>query len=908
MNKLTRNILLLPNITGAFFCLFNKLSLPAFAQVSPDGTTSTAVEVDDSNNFTINNGDLAGDNLFHSFQDFSVPTNGSASFNNAANVANIFSRVTGENISNIDGLISANGAANLFLINPAGILFGSNASLDIGGSFYGTTADSILFDDGELNALDADNPPLLTINAPIGLSFRDNPADIQLEETNITLQPTQTLAFLGGNIDIQGGSLAIPNGQIELGGLATTGTITLDENSSFVIPEDLTRGDVSISSGTVVNVGAEEGGTISLQGKNITVADGAIIFSGILPELGNPESQGGTIEFNATESVTLTDSARIDASSFGEGSAGNITISALDSVTIDNQTTLFSASTTDQGQAGNVAITTNNFALNNESLISAVTTGAGDAGNINIEANSISLNDTGLILNSTLGAGDAGDINITTQTLTLNDGSEVFSNTEGEGNAGNIQVMASDSVSISGVAPVRIFQDPAGNPSPGGVSSGLFSTTEAGATGQGGIISVTTGQLSISEGGTLSGRTRSAALGGDIVVNANTIDLSSGGQILTAAFDEGNSGNITLNVANEINISGSDPTFFSRREQVIELASEIDTGQLNDLEQTIDPVSPESGIFASTGSNSVGSAGNIFIGGVTTADSNSFLLPQLNLANDGQIAVNSLGEGNGGNLSIQGSSLNLTNNVAILAGTPQGEGGNINLDIQDNITLEQESLISAVATNNASGGNIDIDANFIVAFPNQNNDIIASADQGVGGNINITAEALLGIEERPQNPFTNDIDASSAFGLAGSVLITTPDVEVFQGAIELPNNVTEADTIASNACSVDSPSKTSSFVVQGKGGTASRPDEPLTTDTLLINGEIKTSPTSQSRTSSLSTTPRQASQIQSISTAMGEIILAQGVIVTEEGQVILTSKSQSQTIDHRTSNNPVNCS
>ncbi len=907
MNKLTRNILLLPNITGALFCLFNKLSLPAFAQVSPDGTTSTAVEVDDSNNFTINNGDLAGDNLFHSFQDFSVPTNGSASFNNAANIANIFSRVTGGNISNIDGLISANGAANLFLINPAGILFGSNASLNIGGSFYGTTADSILFDDGELNALDAENPPLLTINAPIGLSFRDNPAEIQLQETNIALEPTQTLAFLGGGIDIQGGALEAPNGQILLGGLDITGTVTLDENLSFTIPEDLTRGDVSIS-GAFVNVGADQGGTISLQGKNITVAEQGDIFAGVFTALATPESQGGTIDFNATESVTLTDSSLIDASSFGMGSAGNIIINAQDSLTIDNQTALGSISTTSQGQGGNIAISTNNFTMDNDSLITAATTGAGNTGDINIEANSISVNNTGLITNITFGAGDAGDINIQTQSLALNDGSEIVSSTLGEGNAGNIQVNASDSVSISGVAPVRIFQDPAGNPSPGGVSSGLFSTTEAGATGQGGIISVTTGQLSISEGGTLSGRTRSAALGGNIVVNADSIDISGGGQILTAAFDEGNSGNITLNVANEINISGSDPTFFSRREQVIELASEIDTGQLNDLEQAIDPVSPESGIFASTGSNSVGSAGNIFIRGVTTADSNSFLFPQLNLANDGQIAVNSLGEGNGGNLSIQGSSLNLTNNAAILAGTPQGEGGNINLDIQDNVTLTQESLISAVATNNANGGNIDIDANFIVAFPNQNNDIIASADQGVGGNINITAEALLGIEERPQNPFTNDIDASSAFGLAGSVLITTPDVEVFQGAIELPNNVTETDTIASNACSVDSPSKTSSFVVQGKGGTASRPDEPLTTDTLLINGEIKTSPTSQSRTSSLSTTPRQASQIQSISTAMGEIILAQGVIVTEEGQVILTSKSQSQTIDHRTSNNPVNCS
>ncbi len=97
---------------------------------------------------------------------------------NAESISNIFSRVTGRNISNIDGLIRANGSASLFLINPAGIIFGENARLDIGGSFYGSTASSILFEDGEFSAADLANPPLLTVNAPIGLGFRDHPGDI----------------------------------------------------------------------------------------------------------------------------------------------------------------------------------------------------------------------------------------------------------------------------------------------------------------------------------------------------------------------------------------------------------------------------------------------------------------------------------------------------------------------------------------------------------------------------------------------------------------------------------------------------------------------------------------------------------------------------------------------------------
>ncbi len=100
---------------------------PAAAQVTPDGTTDTNVEAN-GNDLTINQGDRAGGNLFHSFRDFSVPNGGSAFFDNPADIVNIFSRVTRGNISNIDGLLRANDA-NLFLINPAGIIFGAGARL-----------------------------------------------------------------------------------------------------------------------------------------------------------------------------------------------------------------------------------------------------------------------------------------------------------------------------------------------------------------------------------------------------------------------------------------------------------------------------------------------------------------------------------------------------------------------------------------------------------------------------------------------------------------------------------------------------------------------------------------------------------------------------------------------------------
>ncbi len=219
-------------------CLYTT-SNTTLAQVTTDGTVNTQV-TENGNVSEITGGETRGGNLFHSFQEFSVRPGNQAFFNNADSISNIFSRVTGGNISNIDGLIRANGSASLFLINPAGIIFGEGARLDIGGSFYGSSASGILFEDGEFSATDLNNPPVLTINAPIGLNLRDNPENIVNQSRaldsigqfilGLQVQPGKNLALIGGDVSLEESSITAPGGRVELGGLTAAGTVNLNSD------------------------------------------------------------------------------------------------------------------------------------------------------------------------------------------------------------------------------------------------------------------------------------------------------------------------------------------------------------------------------------------------------------------------------------------------------------------------------------------------------------------------------------------------------------------------------------------------------------------------------------------------------------------------------------------------------
>ncbi len=158
----------------------------------------------------ISGGAQRGSNLFHSFSQFNVRDGQRVYFVNPSGIQNILTRVTGGQVSNILGTLGVEGSANLFLLNPNGIVFGPNARLDVRGSFLGTTANSFVFPQGiEFSATNPQAPPLLTINVPIGLQFGSQPGRITSRAVSRDEQgnPIDGLSVGGSSLSLIGGEI-----------------------------------------------------------------------------------------------------------------------------------------------------------------------------------------------------------------------------------------------------------------------------------------------------------------------------------------------------------------------------------------------------------------------------------------------------------------------------------------------------------------------------------------------------------------------------------------------------------------------------------------------------------------------------------------------------------------------------
>lgn len=569
----------------------NLVANSALGQVNPDGSTPTRIQNQD-NQIEVTGGTLAGTNLFHSFRNFSLVTGSTVYFNNAATVKNIINRVTGNSLSGIDGTIKANGTASVFLINPNGIIFGPNARLNIGGSFLATTANSIRFADGqEFSATTADTP-ILSVSVPIGLQFGANPQAIINQANNqqrrlpnvvpLGLQVPfgETIALIGGNVDLQGGNLTAYGGRVAIGSVGANSFVSLSEDAQGwqLGYTGVNRfQDIQLSTQASLDASGANG-TIDLQGRAITLSgDSEILLStvgvnnqGLLTD-GSLDS--GDLTINATQSLSLINSPDID-----EFSVTRILVQVYPNTT---------------GNSGNITINTPRLSLQDGAGIGVGTGGQGKGGNLTINASesveilgverSPSLLDASTALSAIRDPegiveerfsqgqlGDAGNITINTRRLTLANGGGIRAFTGGGtfeitdsqnrpitvqafgGKGGDIKINATESIVVTGTGQVLqgITSDDLVNaPSRIITSTGISEFVLSGSQNAGNI-QISTPQLTVSnQGQIIVDSFDSLGKAGDLSVNAGSILLDNQAQLF-ANSNSGGGGNINLTATN----------------------------------------------------------------------------------------------------------------------------------------------------------------------------------------------------------------------------------------------------------------------------------------------------------------------------------------------------------------------
>ncbi|ABW31951.1 two-partner secretion domain-containing protein [Acaryochloris marina] len=660
--------------------IWSLLFKSGLAQVTSDQTLlreNSVVELQ-NNRILIKGGASRGSTLFHSLKELSVGTGQEVYFNNPSNINLILTRVTGGNRSNIFGTLGVLGDADLFLMNPSGIFFGPHSKLDLNGSFIGTTASSLIFDqDIEFSAENPQNLPNLTIGVPLGLQFNSRSADIiakgprfQLTSTNpfvtfsgrtgsqefdLTVKPNKTLALLGTNLDLRGSILTAPGGSIQLGGVKS-GYVGISPSPlgwTFDYQNVQRFGDIHLSELALVDGTGMEGGPtgfIQVQGGQVSITDGSVIRIG---NLGN--QTGRRLVIKAADSIKLI------GTNLTTGTSSGLITTSLET-----------------GSGSDIYLSTPHLILKEGGLISANTLGFGSGGTLVINATefidvigtSFDPNLLSFISTSTFGVGNAGDIIITTKHLRVKDGGLVTSATLAAGQGGNIKVSASDGIVLVGA------------------------------------------------NNALSSSSLASGNAGDLFIQTKRLLIKDGARVDAATFAGGNAGDVIITAVDEIIVSGvdqgsQDPSLISS--STIQLSPElqsgfqvspIPTGEAGSVSIQTKALRVSDGAEITVRNDEIGNAGTLHI----NAD-------QILLKNQGNISATS-SAGKGGDIDLQIRNYLLMRNNSLITAEGRGinDGGNIKITASKIVAIPSENSDIFASSSVGKGGQIIITAKELFGF------------------------------------------------------------------------------------------------------------------------------------------------------------------------------------------------
>lgn len=796
------------------------------AQVSTDGSLGSRQRLTGPNILIpADLGRQLGGNLFHSFRDFNVATGESATFTGPSTISNVIGRVTGGQASHIDGILHSEIAgADLYLINPAGILFGPNAALDVSGSFHASTADYLrLADGGRFDARDPANSVLSTA-PPSAFGFLGRgTASISVGGANLSVPRGQALSLVGGSVAITDNSgVEALEGHLSIMSVASTGELPLPHLGNQA-SGTVEYGDITVRDGSILDASGDNAGRIAIRGERfvmqgessivadtygtrsgdirIDASDVSIEGSFVRARTFDPApADGGSVTVNAKR-FSLLQGGQISGSSFGDGRGGTLTVRATETLSIlgpmtgDDPSALFSvalgtghggriviaapvvnldggfveAGTLGTGRAGDIVLNADRLTIRRDDSghRGRIVAGAfgedakGSGGNIAISAATIDIDGGFISTSSEEGAlGPAGSINIDADRVSLTRGGLITTETTGSKVAGTLTLHANEAISIVGTDR--------------GVVSGLYSTSTG--DGDGGPVVVSAPLLSV-RGGVVDTGTGGKGRGGNIMVDAGTLflgidDSGRPGRIIAPAYGKGatsHGGDIIINASRAI----------------------LDGG------------------FISTSSEegASGDAGNIRV----QAD-------LVRLTNGGLIRSESTDAGNAGNITILARGVLRADDGSITTHADNAVGGNIGIDARS-VQLFGSRITASVARGAGGGGNVTINSRSFAALPGSS--ITARADQGFGGDIFINAGVFLRSEDVR-------LDASSnVVGNSGLVQINTPALNISGDVAELPASFLDVSALLTKRCGVRAHSKASTFVVVGRGAHALDPDAPV---------------------------------------------------------------------------------
>ncbi len=783
--------------------------------------------------FEIDGGARRGANLFHSFQEFNVDEGGSVYFLNPDGVRNILSRVTGQNRSEILGTLGVLGNANLFLLNPNGILFGPNAQLDLGGSFVATTANAFQFSDqGVFSATNPTSPTLLTVN-PSAFLFNQIPAGsitntsvapagpsfLGLSLFGLRVPDNHSLLLVGGDITMDQGRLNATDGRIELGGLAAAGSIGLTTNGNLLslqFPTTGLRSDVTLTNDARA-VGSGMGAEIVVNANRFTATNGGRLAN-LIERSGSPgrlivnanefrasgigldglssglyqdvfptvSTNAGNVIVNAN-TLTLESGGSITSKVLNgsTGNAGAIDITAGD---VSLSDALLASLVFGQGNAGPIAVrATGTVGLSNSQISSSVQEGgSGGSSNVDVQARTLNLANSSGIRSSSNNllasdSGNSGDVTIAVDTLNQNNSLIITNSIRGQGRAGNLTISATDALNLLNGSSL------------GAISLGAQSDPTAPAAGN---IEINTGRLTVQNSSIAASTFLGQGRAGNLTIRASdSIDLDDS-SVGTTAFGTGAGGDTLIETnqlrvrqgsvigTNNFDINLLSPAVLANYgftpEQIdffTSLRDQYSTGDPNN------PVDPNSGEFGqqNSGNLTIRADQSIDLGGLSANGKTSSL-------NTG-----TFGGGNAGTLQIETGQLTVRDGASIESSTlGRGRGGNLSItadaiELAGVTTTTGGSFRSTLSTQTEGAGNAgNLTINTRQFTIRDGASVTASTyDSGQGGAIKVTADQIEISGLSPDRQFISFLGSdtsSDATGDAGNVSVSTRQLTLQGGA------------------------------------------------------------------------------------------------------------------------------